>query len=81
LEILGDAAENNIAASIAQVAGSVSPSSAADRTKGEIDMAYKLKLIDYPRRDLLLSQLRIVANHRRTELRKQQNQKILERSA
>lgn len=73
--ILADAAERNIAASIAQVAGSIAPS--MDRTAGEIDLAYKLRLIDYPRRDALLTQLRAVVNHRRTELREQQAAKLV----
>lgn len=75
LELLADHAEQNIAASMAQVAGSIAPT--VDRVAGEIDMAYKLKLIDYPRRDVLLGQLRVVVNNRRAELREQQNAKLL----
>jgi S-methylmethionine-dependent homocysteine/selenocysteine methylase len=75
LELLADKAEQAISQSIAQVAGSIAPS--IDRAAGEIDMAYKLKLIDYPRRDFLLCQLRSVVNARRTQLREQHNAKLL----
>ena len=75
LELLADYAEKAIAASMAQVAGSIAPT--VDRVAGEIDMAYKLKLIDYPRRDVLLCQLRVIVNNRRAELREQQNARML----
>jgi S-methylmethionine-dependent homocysteine/selenocysteine methylase len=75
LELLAEYAEQNIAASMAQVAGSIAPT--GDRVAGEIDMAYKLKLIDYPRRDVLRSQLRVIVNNRRVELREQQNARML----
>ena len=75
VEMLADYAEKAIAASMAQVAGSIAPT--VDRVAGEIDMAYKLKLIDYPRRDVLLGQLRVIVNNRRAELREQQNARML----
>lgn len=75
LELLADYAEKAIAASMAQVAGSIAPT--VDRVAGEIDMAYKLKLIDYPRRDVLLGQLRVIVNNRRQQLREQQNARML----
>lgn len=75
LELLSEAAEKNISTSIARVAGSVVPS--IDRTAGEIDMAYKLKLIGYPRRDVLMGQLSAVVNARRTELREQHHARLL----
>ena len=75
LELLADYAEKAIAASMAQVAGSIAPT--VDRVAGEIDMAYKLKLIDYPRRDVLLGQLRVIVNNRRAVLREQQNARML----
>lgn len=75
LELLADYAEKAIAASMAQVAGSIAPT--VDRVAGEIDMAYKLKLIDYPRRDVLMGQLRVIVNNRRAELREQQNARML----
>lgn len=71
LELLADYAEKSIAASMAQITGSIAPS--VDRTAGEIDLAYKLKLIDYPRRDALLCQLREIVNARRQQLREQAN--------
>lgn len=78
LELLGDEAERIISQSIAQVAGSIAPS--IDRAAGEIDMAYKLHLIDYPRRDVLLGQLRVIVNNRRTQLREQHIARLLEAS-
>jgi S-methylmethionine-dependent homocysteine/selenocysteine methylase len=75
LELLADYAEKAIAVSMAQIAGSIAPT--VDRVAGEIDMAYKLKLIDYPRRDVLRSQLRVIVNNRRVELREQQNARML----
>lgn len=78
LELLADYAEQNIAASMAQVAGSIAPT--VDRVAGEIDMAYKLKLIDYPRRDVLLCQLRVIVNNRRQQLREIHNARLLEAS-
>lgn len=75
LALLADYAEKAISASMAQIAGSVAPN--IDRAAGEIDMAYKLKLIDYPRRDALLCQLRVIVNKRRTELREQHNARML----
>lgn len=79
LELLADYAEKSIAASMAQVTGSIAPS--IDRTAGEIDLAYKLKLIDYPRRDALLSQLHAIVNARRQQLREQANASLMRKSA
>lgn len=78
LELLADYAEKAIAASMAQIAGSIAPT--VDRVAGEIDMAYKLRLIDYPRRDVLLCQLRVIVNNRRQQLRELQNARLLEAS-
>jgi len=75
LELLADKAEQHISQSIARIAGSIAPS--IDRAAGEIDMAYKLHLIDYPRREVLMTQLRAVVNYRRTQLRELHNARLL----
>jgi hypothetical protein len=72
LELLADYAEKAIAASMAQIAGSVAPTINMHRVTGEIDMALKLKLIDYPLRDVLIEQLRVIVAHRREELAQQE---------
>jgi uncharacterized protein YlaN (UPF0358 family) len=79
MELLTEYAEKAIAASMAQVAGSVSPS--IDRIAGEIDLACKLELIDKARRETLLCQLRVVVNTRRQQLREQQHSNLLRASA
>lgn len=73
--ILADEAEREIAASMARVAGSDAPTT--ERAYGEIDLAYKLKLIDYARRDVLMSQLRQVVSVRLNQLNEQRNARIL----
>lgn len=72
LELLADYAEKAISNSLAMVAGSVSPTTNLHRVSGEIDMAYKLKLIDYPRHEALIEQLRVIVSRRREELCKQE---------
>lgn len=72
---LADEAERQIAMSMVKQTSSMAPS--IDRVAGEIDLAFKLKLIDYPRRDLLLCQLREIVNHRRTQLREQRIARLL----
>lgn len=73
--LLADEAERQIAASMARVAGSNAPN--IERTSGEIDLAYKLKLIDYARRDVLMNQLREIASARRKILLEERNSRIL----
>lgn len=72
---LADEAERYISASMARVAGSEAPS--MDRTMGEIDMAHKLKLIDYARRDVLVGQLREIVNERRSAIRQERHARIM----
>lgn len=72
---LADEAEREIATSMARVAGSDAPT--IERTYGEIDLAYKLNLIDYARRDMLLNQLREIASARRKILLEERNARIL----
>lgn len=72
---MADEAERSIAACMSRVA--ISPAPSMDRTAGEIDMAYKLKLIDYPRRDALLMQLRTIVNRRREQLHAERIARLL----
>lgn len=71
---LADEAERQIAMSMVKQTSSMAPS--MDRTAGEIDMAYKLKLIDYPRRDALMGQLNEIVTYRRKQLTEQRNARI-----
>lgn len=71
LELLTEQAEQHISTSLARVSTSAAPS--VHRIAGEIDMAYKLKLIDYPRRDFLLGELHQAVDARRTQLRQLHN--------
>lgn len=80
LELLADYAEKAIAASMAQIAGSVSPTINLHRVTGEIDMALKLKLIDYPRHEALIEQLRVIVSRRREELCRQELARKLEKA-
>lgn len=73
--LLADEAERQIAMSMVKQTSSMAPS--IDRTAGEIDLAYKLKLIDYPRRDFLMGQLSEIVAYRRKQLNKQRTEKIL----
>lgn len=70
-----DMAERHICNSLAALTSSQAP--LLDRVAGEIDLAYKLHLIDYPRRDVLMGQLRAIVNHRRDQLRKQHHARLL----
>ncbi len=72
---LADEAERLIAESFAKVAASEGPS--FDLYAGEINLAFKLKLIDYPRRDVLLGQLRAIVNNRREVLKAQHIARLL----
>lgn len=74
---LADEAERQIAMSMVKQTSSMAPS--IDRTAGEIDLAYKLKLIDYPRRDALMGQLNEIVTYRRKQLTEQRNARILAR--
>lgn len=75
LILLADEAERQIAASMARVAGSDAPT--IERTSGEIDLAYKLKLIDYPRRGVLMGQLNEIVAYRRKQLLEERNARII----
>lgn len=72
---LADEAERQIAMSMVKQTSSMAPS--MDRVAGEIDMAYKLKLIDYPRRDVLMGQLHEIVTYRRKQLNEQRNARVL----
>ena len=65
--LMAEAAEFHIDSSIAFASHSAAP--CTKRAAGEIDMAYKLKLIDYPRRNALIGQLQQAVSERRTALR------------
>lgn len=73
--LLADEAERQISASMARVAGSDAPMT--ERVTGEIDLAYKLKLFDYARREALMSQLLNIASTRRKQLREKRNARII----
>lgn len=72
---LADEAERQIAMSMIRQTSSMAP--AMDRVMGEIDMAYKLKLINYARRDVLVDQLQSIVAHRRRQLLEQRNARLL----
>lgn len=72
---MADLAERHICNSLAALTSSQAP--LLDRVAGEIDLAYKLHLIDYPRRDALMGQLRSIVNHRRDQLRKQHHARLM----
>lgn len=72
---MADLAERHICNSLAALTSSQAP--LLDRVAGEIDLAYKLHLIDYPRRDALMGQLRSIVNHRREQLRKQHHARLM----
>lgn len=75
LQKLSALAEQRIANAMAAQSASQAPT--IEGTAGEITMAYKLGLIDYPRRDVLLCQLRQIVNHRRSQLCRQKNARII----
>lgn len=75
--LLADEAERQIAISMASQTNSNAPD--MERVAGQLDLAYKLKLIDYPRRDVLLSQLREIVIRRREQMNEQRIAKLLER--
>lgn len=72
---LADQAERHIAKTLTAVAVSQAPT--FDGPAGEITMAYKLGLIDYPRRDELIGQLRVIVNYRRKQLNAERNAAII----
>lgn len=72
---MADETERLIAKLLAKQAGSAAP--AIDRTAGAIDLAYEQGFIDYPRRDVLMDQLRVIVNKRRHELLEQRHAKLL----
>jgi hypothetical protein len=71
---LADEAERHISKTLTAVAASEAPT--FEGAAGEITMAYKLGLIDYPRRDELICQLRVIVSYRRKQLRKQHLERL-----
>lgn len=76
--LLADEAERHISETLAKIAASNAP--LTERATGEIDLAYKLGLIDYARRQVLIDQLHRIAAFRRSELRKARNDAMLAES-
>jgi hypothetical protein len=62
--------------SITSVRDSRQPDTVRPLIAGEINMAYKLKLIDYVERDELMTQLLLACQKRRAELHRARMQEI-----
>lgn len=73
--LLAEEAERHISETLAKIAASNAP--LTERATGEIDMAYKLGLIDYERRQVLVEQLQAIAAFRRGELRKAKHEEFM----
>jgi len=68
-------AEKAISSSLASLAGSIAPK--ADMVLAEITFAYKLNLISYARRELLMMQAKSIAAYRASELVRLKNAPVV----
>lgn len=75
LQKLSALAEQRIANAMAAQSASQAPT--IEGVAHMITFAYDLKLLSFERRDVLLCQLRQIVNHRRSQLCKQKNARIL----